>query len=78
MAKSKGYSEADMGDMSHYDPNLGVGKKGMKAMMAPAPMPKRKGMHGTPMKMPGSTTPGMKRAKSAFAKMTKGRKSKSK
>jgi hypothetical protein len=29
----KGMSEADMGDMSHYDPNLKVGKAGMK----PAP-----------------------------------------
>ena len=24
----QGYSESDMGDMSHYDPNLGLGKAG--------------------------------------------------
>ncbi len=36
--KKKMYSEADMGSMKGYDPNLGVGKAGMKAMTKPMPI----------------------------------------
>lgn len=31
--KQKSYSESDMGSMAGYDPNLGLGKKGMSKVM---------------------------------------------
>lgn len=35
------YSESDSGSMSGYDPNLGLGKKGMSQAMRPPAFPPR-------------------------------------
>lgn len=39
MKRKKTYSEADMGSMAGYDPNLGLGKAGMRKLGKSAPKP---------------------------------------
>lgn len=47
MKRNKSYSESDMGSMKGYDPNLGLGKGGMRAAMKP--LPKMRGGKGSPI-----------------------------